>query len=432
MATRSRKRFRIVSLSIALLAVGCLRAFSQPASIDYADQSVVRVINTQSYRGNLVIRGSGSGIVIDDDGSVLTNAHVIGGGDKIFVHWKTSEGGFRKAEARVVKSSDKLDLALLQVASMDSRPISFSSGLPRKSSPVFALGFPGVADTGLAISDIQKGFVEATITQGVVSRLLVRDFPGQKRWPLVQHSAVISSGSSGGALINACGELIGVNVAVALDETEKGDVVSAAGFGFAIQSPAALDFAVSYGAKPSESDVPCGPPAVGDATNAQPRRLQSWSISLRSFSLIIASFLLIGVAVIYFLRRDKPRQGIARRSSKDMINQVTWRLDGRLSSGELVKVAVSEQSNPRGNPLLLGRDPTCTVRILDPTVSRYHAKLYVDRGELWCTDLNSSNGTRVGARRVSDVPIRIFAGTTLFLGNVALRVEASVDGEGIT
>ena len=38
----------------------------------------------------------------------------------------------------------------------------------------------------------------------------------------------------------------------------------------------------------------------------------------------------------------------------------------------------------------------------------------------------------MGARRVSDVPIRIFAGTTLFLGNVALRVEASVDGEGIT
>ena len=420
---------RIAAIALSMLLVASpAPAWSQSAVIDQADRSVVRIINTKKQRGTLVIYGAGSGIVVDDDGRILTNAHVIDGADKVFVHWKTDSGSFRKAEAQVVRVGDELDLALLQVPNMDSPPIAFASALPRKSSPVFAIGFPGVADTGLAVSDIQRGFVETTVTQGVVSRLLVRTFPGHRNWPLVQHSAVISSGSSGGALINSCGEVVGVNVAVALDETGGGDVVSAAGFGFAVQSPAALKFAISHGAEPSESTAPCSASTTEGAAESQVRNVRTWSISPRTFALVIASFALLSGATIFFLRRPEQQPASTVNNSPQKSRTVVWNLDGQTSTGDRVNQTITERSNPRSNPLVLGRDPTSSARVFDPTVSRNHAQLYVKAGELWCIDLNSSNGTHIDSRRVSEVPARVASGATLLIGKVALKVSASIGG----
>jgi len=153
----------------------------------------------------------GSGFIVDKEGYILTNNHVVEGADEIKV--KCSDG--REFKARVIGRDKKTDLALIKIASMfrDLPPLALGdSDSMRVGDWVLALGNP----FGL----------EHTVTQGIISATgrVIGAGPYDN---FLQTDAPINPGNSGGPLVNLRGEVIGINTAI---------VSSGQGIGFAIPS----------------------------------------------------------------------------------------------------------------------------------------------------------------------------------------------------
>ena len=157
-------------------------------------QPSVVAVQVRGERG----AGEGSGVIWDGAGGIVTNNHVVEGAEEIEVVLADGD----TVDARVVASDPRTDVALLEAEREDLPPAGLAEGLPRVGELAIAIGNP-------------LGF-ENTVTAGVVSGLH-RSIPSGGRTPalvdLVQTDAPISPGNSGGALVNARGDVIGVNVA---------------------------------------------------------------------------------------------------------------------------------------------------------------------------------------------------------------------------
>ncbi|KRH97840.1 HhoA/HhoB/HtrA family serine endopeptidase [Cylindrospermopsis sp. CR12] len=158
------------------------------------------------------LRGLGSGFIIDKSGLVLTNAHVVDQADKVTVRLKDG----RTFEGKVQGIDEVTDLAVVKV----------NAG---KDLPVAALGSSNnvqVGDWAIAVGN-PLGF-DNTVTLGIVSTLKRSSAQvgiSDKRLDFIQTDAAINPGNSGGPLLNAEGEVIGINTAIRAD---------AMGIGFAI------------------------------------------------------------------------------------------------------------------------------------------------------------------------------------------------------
>jgi serine protease Do len=142
-------------------------------------------------------RGAGSGFIIDADGSILTNNHVVARAERITV--KLSDG--RTARARIIGADPDTDIALIKIDGQSGLPVAplGDSSTLRMGEWVCAIGNP-------------LGY-EHSVTVGVVS------FLGRKLFDMsldnyIQTDAAINFGNSGGPLINARGEVIGINAAI--------------------------------------------------------------------------------------------------------------------------------------------------------------------------------------------------------------------------
>ncbi|MGY6501459.1 MAG: S1C family serine protease [Acidimicrobiales bacterium] len=168
--------------------------------------------------------GAGTGIVVTSDGEVLTNAHVVEGADSIDVRLP---GEATSRSATVIGSDQASDLALLRidgVSGLDVATLGSSSSL-------------AVGDDVVAIGNALALRGGPTVTRGIVSALdRSLDTRTGTMVGLVQTDASISSGNSGGPLVNAAGEVIGINTAVATSRTGS----SAENIGFAIAIDQAL------------------------------------------------------------------------------------------------------------------------------------------------------------------------------------------------
>ncbi|WP_444950248.1 S1C family serine protease [Micromonospora ureilytica] len=158
---------------------------------------------------------TGSGFAVDDQQHLITNDHILakGGGGPVTV--ELPDG--RRFAAEVVGREPRSDLAVLKVpASAGLTPLPLSKpGATRVGEPVLAVGSP----LGLA----------GTVTAGIVSALDREVRLGNNRHSAVQTDASINPGNSGGPLVNARGEVVGVNTAIA---TIDGN--GSIGIGFAI------------------------------------------------------------------------------------------------------------------------------------------------------------------------------------------------------
>ncbi|RTZ74032.1 MAG: transcriptional regulator [Gammaproteobacteria bacterium] len=139
----------------------------------------------------------GSGVVIDDNGYILTNHHVISGADEIFI----STEGQAPVRARVVGTDPETDLAVIQASGKDLPPARLgNSSQQRVGDVVLAIGNPfGVGKT---------------VTQGIISAMDRQQLGLAIYEDFIQTDAAINQGNSGGALINARGEVIGINTAI--------------------------------------------------------------------------------------------------------------------------------------------------------------------------------------------------------------------------
>lgn len=190
--------------------------------VDRVQPSVVS-ITTES--------GGGSGVVLDSDGNILTNNHVVATASGDTVNVKFSDGD--TAPATIVGTDARSDLAVVDVDDVDGLvPASFGdSDAMRIGDAVLALGSP----LGL----------EGSVTAGIISaKDRTIQVGNERQGPfgqpggatsisgMLQTDAAINSGNSGGALVNMNGEVIGINSAIATAGTSTGNI----GVGFAIPS----------------------------------------------------------------------------------------------------------------------------------------------------------------------------------------------------
>jgi S1-C subfamily serine protease len=162
---------------------------------------------------------TGSGFVIDSEGHVLTNNHVIEGADRIQVKLGASDTNY---QAKVVGTDPTSDLALLKVEAPADQlhPLTLGKSSEMEvGDPVVAIGNPFGLDR--------------TVTSGIVSALQrqIEAPDGFSITNVIQTDAAINPGNSGGPLINAAGEVIGINSQIA---TGGGGGNGNLGIGFAI------------------------------------------------------------------------------------------------------------------------------------------------------------------------------------------------------
>jgi S1-C subfamily serine protease len=158
------------------------------------------------------LRGLGSGFIIDKSGLILTNAHVVDKADKVTVRLKDG----RSFEGKVQGVDEVTDLAVVKINAGADLPIA-----PLGSSTKVQVG-----DWAIAVGNPLG--LDNTVTLGIISTLRRSSSLvgiGNKRLDFIQTDAAINPGNSGGPLVNAQGEVIGINTAI------RGD---ATGIGFAI------------------------------------------------------------------------------------------------------------------------------------------------------------------------------------------------------
>jgi S1-C subfamily serine protease len=150
----------------------------------------------------------GSGVIIERDGQVLTNAHVVDGAASLSVTLDSKE----KVPARIVGLDTVLDLALLRLET--TAPLSTArlgdSGNLKVGEEVVVIGNP----IGL----------DQTMTRGIVSALN-RVLPGVSDQPMIQTDAPINPGNSGGPLFDRCGNVVGINTFISEDAQSIGFAV---------------------------------------------------------------------------------------------------------------------------------------------------------------------------------------------------------------
>lgn len=152
-------------------------------------------VKTGSFAQQYVVKGAGSGVIISEDGYIITNHHVIEGANSVTV---TLRDGNTSYTAAVIGSDSDNDIALLKVDATGLTPATFGD------SSKLAVG-----DYVVAIGN-PLGELGGTVTDGIISALARDVTIEDQNMTLLQTNAQISPGNSGGGLFNANGELIGI------------------------------------------------------------------------------------------------------------------------------------------------------------------------------------------------------------------------------
>jgi serine protease Do len=163
--------------------------FTQAIS-DLVEQVLPALVIVRGHRF-----GAGAGIVWDSNGLILTNSHVVGRHAPVVVLQDDGE-----YEARLVARDPDVDLALLSINAVGLTSLKAASAPPRVGEMVFAFGHPWG----------QRN----TVTRGIVSALVTAQNRRGDRLPVIRSDTPLAPGNSGGPLVNAKGEVVGVNAMI--------------------------------------------------------------------------------------------------------------------------------------------------------------------------------------------------------------------------
>jgi putative serine protease PepD len=237
------------------------------ASSGDSKSDVARAVYAAASPSVLSVRpdgGSGTGFLVDSDGTIVTNAHVVGDASQVQVRFE-DDGDLHPAQVLGVDASTDLAAIKVDASAADGvRPLQLAdSDKATVGDPVVAIGYP----LGL----------DRTATAGIVSGL-EREIQAPNGFSIdkvIQTDAPINPGNSGGPLLDARGQVIGVNSQIATAGGSNGSV----GIGFAVPSNTVRDVLpqLERGAAPehaylgvSTGAAPNGGAQVGEATAGGP------------------------------------------------------------------------------------------------------------------------------------------------------------------
>jgi len=208
----------VQSASTAVVNIHTTKTIQRPSHPFFDDPAIRRFFGGSPIPRTERQTNLGSGVIVSEQGYVITNNHVISGADEIVV--ALNDG--RSAVARLIGTDPDTDIAILHIQLDSLHSITFGdSDKLRVGDVVLAIGNPfGVGQT---------------VTQGIVSATGRNQLGLSTFEDFIQTDAAINPGNSGGALINSHGELIGINTAIF---SRSG---GSQGIGFAIPTSLAQD-----------------------------------------------------------------------------------------------------------------------------------------------------------------------------------------------
>lgn len=166
---------------------------------------------------SLPVKGMGSGMVLDNEGHILTNFHVVGNVDRI----KVQLADRKTYRAKITQVDRKTDIAVIQL-----------QGNFPKDLPVMTFGDSDLLNAGDLVIAVGAPFgLSQTVTQGIISATGRANVGIEAYEDFIQTDAPINPGNSGGPLINMSGEIIGINTAIATSGSGQ-----FSGVGFAVPS----------------------------------------------------------------------------------------------------------------------------------------------------------------------------------------------------
>lgn len=407
---------RLLCCLVFLLSLGPYRTFAASFNTNIIDSGVVR-IEIRLVSG---VEITGTGILVNRQGYVLTNYHVIkkivgAKGARYFVYDGSTEKSKRKL-FQVIWYTKQHDIALLKVRDIDPKrhPVIFTdseNSAISKGLRVWSLGFSAASDIA------GKKLLKPPIKDGVISikrnmTLIVRGAATR----MYETSAAINAGNSGGPLLDNCGFVIGMNQSRPVS-------TNAAGTFWSIRSVELIKVLRSNNIKFFYNKTPCQSKSVVVSTVKNKKKSeeldQNWS-QWRLFTLLFGSVLILLLGFVFwmkfkvrlshegvsqYVRRELSRVLRYRQmngSDSSLMNKVEGDSSGTNSKQVIVFGILLGRDKIKGlqaaihdEAIFVGRGRDIECRIKDERVGRQHLKLGWDHDQ--CTffieDLGSVNGT---------------------------------------
>lgn len=189
------RRLVLLGTLVVSCTVYAATEIDDQAILDGVNAAVVQVITDT---------GTGTGFVLNAQGHIATNHHVVEGSSILSV-----KRGSHIVPAELVRSFENVDLAVIQSDLDDPGTLVLAVSPPRILADVIAVGFPSIADSVTTAPAVDPTFSEGNIGR----RVVWGTWNHREELRIVQHTAPINPGNSGGPLIDACGRVVGVNTA---------------------------------------------------------------------------------------------------------------------------------------------------------------------------------------------------------------------------
>ena len=393
--------------------------------VEVLKRSVVQILGQQG-------RAKGSGFVINPDGYVGTNQHIVKGSRKV---WVRTANPARKLSADIVATSPQLDLAVLRVPGLNLPPVKFSLAGLKTGQRVWAIGYviAGGGPIDYEPSDYSDVFVGGgpSIQDGVIGRIFIRAWPGlSEPLTMIQHNVPTNHGDSGGPLLDDCGRVVGVNTTdtSTIIPGSSDDVV---GILLSSHIREMADLLSREGIAFEHDKAVCV--ASDNAGEAEPQAMII--VGLLLSATVLAALVLVlkrsRQQIVYVAERASrlvSGRGGARRekSAVGVSSTCGLVLSGCDNQGKRVHVTLSPARFAGLRlGLSLGRHPELVDEVVDGnSVSRRHLRISQRSGRFYVEDLNSTNGTFINHRRLE--PFRLESleyNSVIALGSLKLDVS---------
>jgi hypothetical protein len=396
-------RIILAGLLLNLLSAAPARALEPTAVARTIEPSMVRIL----VEGPTAVAGA-SGFVVSDDGHIATAYHILR--PHLEQGWTLSAvAGDGAAETRldltIIGIYPDEDLAVLQAEGLDRPPVRLSEAASERLEPglsVFAIGYPGAGSRLGAETWI-------SFTAGTVSRVFEGAWTEEAaRIRIIQHSAPTNPGNSGGPIVNACGQVVGVNTEreMAMVITPTGmpliyDVIQ--GVFFASHASVLVEKLQALGIRYDGSAAICRV-FLGVASTRFPLYAVLAGLGLLGLlALLVWHWPRRAVHIIVLGGGAAARRGA--HALAHLLRQPPWRR-GRLDDVWLlecddgragpIRIAVSRDELRRlPDGVVIGADPSCDHCLAGDGIAKRHARLVPLADGLGVNDLHSEGGTAV-------------------------------------
>ncbi|TCI03982.1 FHA domain-containing protein [Corallincola luteus] len=472
------QKLRVPLLLASVLSLLALPSNAALKRVEELERGVVRIVNLMSDGTS-----TGTGSLLNNDGYIATNHHVIEDYDELFIITHNDE---QRIEAEVIIDSPQLDLAVIRVRGIQGNPVAINDGSLGKTSQVYAFGYPGISDQAPG----GHAAVQATATEGTVSRVYTGSWGGSRALKIVQHDAAVNPGNSGGPLLDACGRMVGTNTMAikaqaghgafwASHASELTAILNSKGISFT-RDTSTCDTSGGAGTDAKAREDALSAKSAAQLAEQRAKEAELKAAELRTQmdeqlgerdkqlnwlidNVLLAGSIMAGLLVITLLLAVKGN----RQKAAQVVHQVVEPLSQRFRGSAPQRPATTPSHQPgptqvaqhavatpnNGGGLVLsgfkghsdsvclqvtsslladgskgcsiGRHPQLVDLLLDDSsVSRRHLRISSGSNGFMVEDLNSTNGTRVNGQPLQPFkPVPLAVDSQLQIGDVKLLVS---------